>query len=126
MSNGAAVHVYSGNFVGAMMVGDGSTIALYGCFLKNDTTNVLSGTFVDGSYLEITTRSIDGGTISPISVSEQECDTAPSSSPTNFPTLSDPPTATPPNGCARRGKGEYHTLILLLVTMAYSISFISS
>ena len=71
--NSATVHIYSGSFTGDMEVGDRSTIALYGCFMKNDTTNTISGTFVDETYLEVKVRERNGGRVDLISVSEQEC-----------------------------------------------------
>ena len=95
-SNGATVHVHSGKFGGDIEVGDSGTIAFYGCFLRDETTSVVTGTFVDGTAVEVGIRSADGGTVSLVSVGEQECDTAPSSSPTNFPTGSYRPTVTPP------------------------------
>ncbi len=107
-----------------MSVGDGGTVILYGCFLSDETTSALSGTFVDGTYLEIATHTIDGGRILPTSVSEQECDTAPSIAPTNFPTMSESPTVTPPKngGCFSTGGGGYYHCAAapsasLLVTM---------
>ncbi len=106
-----------------MEVGDGGTIALYGCFRANDTSSIVSGIFVDDTYLESEIKSIDGGTISLISVSEQECDTAPSTSPTDSPTISSPPTVTPPNG-GGRGRGGEYMLIFMTATVINFIRFI--
>lgn len=82
-----------------MRVGDAySSIAFYGCFLKNETTEIVSGTFAaDETYLEVRVR----GDPMLVSVSEQECETAPSVSPTNFPTISPAPTV-PRSGSAKR------------------------
>lgn len=83
-----------------MEVGDSSTIAFYGCFMKNGTK--VTGMFVDETNLEINVRSRNGGRVNLVSVAEQECDTAPSMSPTNFPTMSSQPTV-PRNGGGKNG-----------------------
>ena len=100
--NSATVHIYSGSFTGDMEVGDSSTIALYGCFMRNDTTNTISGTFADESFLEVNVRERNGGSVDLISVSEQECETAPSMAPTNSPTTSPQPTIPRPNDASMR------------------------
>ena len=75
--------------------------------MKNETTNIVSGTFADETYLEVKVRERNGGRVDLISVSEQECETAPSSAPTNFPTISPQPTIPRPNGSMRRGLGSF-------------------
>ena len=92
----AKVHIYSGTFKGGFEVGDSSIIALYGCFMRNDT--IVTGAFVDETNIEVKVRERNGGSIELISVSEQECDEAPSTQPTNFPTISHQPTEPRPNG----------------------------
>ena len=129
-SNGATVHVHSGTFGGDMEVGDGGTIAFYGCFLKNGTTSmIVRGTFVDETtVVEIGIRSTgdDGGTVSLVSVSEQECDTAPSSSPTDFPTGSYRPTVTPPkyNG-GGGGKREFPFGFIVMMAAFNFVHFVA-
>lgn len=130
-SNGATVHVHSGTFGGDMEVGDGGTIAFYGCFLKNETSTsmIVRGAFVDETtVVEVGIRTTDGGgTVSLVSVSEQECDTAPSSSPTNFPTGSYRPTVvTPPkNNGGGGGKGEFPFGFLFIMAAFNFIHFVA-
>jgi hypothetical protein len=52
----------------------------------------VTGTFPDETYLDVSIRTSYGGEITLTAVSEQECETAPSVSPTNFPTVSPRPT----------------------------------
>lgn len=102
--NGGDVHIYSGSFQGEMEVGDSSMIAFYGCFVKNDTK--VTGVFVDETNLEVNVMTRNGGKVLFISVSDQECETAPSSAPTNVPTLSPQPTVPRSNGGSKNG-GSY-------------------
>lgn len=109
--NSAKVNIHSGTFIGDMVVGDSSIIALYGCFSKNN--NIISGTFVDETSLEVKVRE-NGGRVELISVAAQECDTAPSTAPTNFPTISPQPTI-PRNGGTKMESG---TIGLILAAFA--------
>ena len=89
--NFAETHIYSGTFKGEMEVSTDSTISFYGCFLqKNGAT--ITGRFVDETELNVVVKTKNDGKVLLISVSEQECETAPSMSPTNFPTISPQPT----------------------------------
>ncbi len=90
VQNFASVHIYSGKFRGQMEVGKGCTIAFYGCFLQNGAS--ITGSFVDGSELDVVVKTKNDGKVSLISVSEQECETQPSMQPTSFPTVSPRPT----------------------------------
>eukprot|EP00985_Skeletonema_marinoi_P017904 scaffold9914_cov142-Skeletonema_marinoi.AAC.1 len=90
VQNSAKVHVYSGSFDGEIKVDRSAEIIFYGCF-KRDRLQV-SGTFPDETYLDVSIRTSYGGEITLTAVSEQECETAPSMSPTNFPTVSPRPT----------------------------------
>jgi len=99
--NAGKVHIYSGSFQGDIEVGDSSIVAFYGCFMKN--ASKVTGVFVDETNLDINVRLRNGGSVELISVSEQECETAPSASPTNFPTLSPQPTALRPNSGDKNG-----------------------
>mmetsp|Transcript_21077 Transcript_21077/g.45122 ORF Transcript_21077/g.45122 Transcript_21077/m.45122 type:complete len:331 (-) Transcript_21077:88-1080(-) len=94
-SNGGNVYIYSGTFEGEMEVGDSSVIAFYGCFMQNGT--VVSGVFADETNLEVNVRAENGGEVVLIPVSDQECETAPSTAPSPFPTLSPQPTVPRPN-----------------------------
>jgi len=91
--NSGSVHIYGGNFLGEIEVTRNGIIQFHGCFLQNGTT--VYGLFPDESELEITVRTTFGGQIVIIPDGEQECDTAPSSSPTRFPTISPQPTVVP-------------------------------
>ena len=84
--NSATVHIYSGSFVGDMKVERRGVIAFYGCFMRNGTK--VTGIFEDESELDVTIRTYYGGEVLLIPLAEQECDTAPSTAPTNFPTIS--------------------------------------
>lgn len=99
VQNSAKVHVYSGSFDGEIKVDRRAEIIFYGCFRQDGLQ--LSGTFVDESYLDISIRASYGGVITLTAVSEQECETAPSMSPTNFPTISPRPTPKITSGVRR-------------------------
>ncbi|KAL7546334.1 hypothetical protein ACHAWF_009662 [Thalassiosira exigua] len=88
--NSGKTHIHLGSFVGSMEVGDSSVIAFYGCFNLNGTK--VSGVFADETYIEVDVVKRSSGQVMLIPVAEQECDTAPSVAPTNFPTLSPQPT----------------------------------
>lgn len=90
--NSATVHIHGGIFIGDIKVEGDGLVLLYGCFTQNGTE--ISGVFGDDSELNVT---IDGD-VDFKSVAGQECDTIPSVSPTQFPTLSPRPTAPVPNG----------------------------
>lgn len=90
VQNFASVQIYSGSFQGEMEVGTGSTIAFYGCFLQKGSS--ITGSFVDGSELDVVVKTKNDGKVSLIAVSEQECETQPSMQPTSFPTVSPQPT----------------------------------
>ena len=84
--NSATVHIYSGLFNGDMKVERRGVIAFYGCFMRNGTQ--VTGIFEDESELAVTIRTYYGGEVLLIPLAEQECETAPSTAPTNFPTIS--------------------------------------
>lgn len=65
-------------------------IAFYGCFMKSGTQ--VNGVFADETELDITVRTYYGGEVMLVPLAEQECDTAPSASPTDSPTFSPRPT----------------------------------
>ena len=90
VQNFASVEIHSGDFQGEIEVGTGSNIVFYGCFLQRGSTII--GSFVDGIELDVVVKPKNGGTVSLIAVSEQECDTQPSMQPTGFPTISPRPT----------------------------------
>jgi hypothetical protein len=100
VQNSAKAHVYSGSFVGEIKVDRNAEIIFYGCF-KLDGLQVL-GTFVDETNLDVTIRTSYGGRITLTAVSEQECESAPSMSPTTFPTVSPQPTPKYNNGERKR------------------------
>ncbi|KAL7524963.1 hypothetical protein ACHAXR_000795 [Thalassiosira sp. AJA248-18] len=111
--NGGEVHIHSGSFSGGMEVGDSSVITFYGCFLRNGTA--VTGVFADETNLEVNVRMRNGGEVMFIPDSEQECETAPSTSPTNFPTLSAQPTVPrPKNGVDKNGVSYLCGLIFLV------------
>ena len=89
-------------------------IAFYGCFRRNGTQ--ITGIFEDESELDVTIRTYYGGEVLLIPLAEQECDTAPSTAPTNFPTLSPQPTLPRPNDSSMRRVG------LSLIMVAYTVS----
>lgn len=89
------MHVRGGVFEGDMRIERRAKIAFYGCFKKEGTR--VTGVFVDESELDVRIRTYYGGEVLLIPLAEQECDIAPSSSPTNFPTLSPQPTVPRPN-----------------------------
>mmetsp|Transcript_526 Transcript_526/g.890 ORF Transcript_526/g.890 Transcript_526/m.890 type:complete len:186 (+) Transcript_526:2013-2570(+) len=93
--NSANVDVRGGSFLGDMKVERYGQVRFYGCFRKNGTK--VTGVFADDSELDLTVRTYLGGEVMLIPVSEQECETAPSVSPTNFPTLSSQPSVPRPN-----------------------------
>lgn len=93
--NSANVHVRGGTFLGDMKVERYGQVRFYGCFRKDGTK--VTGVFADDSELDITVRAYLGGEVVLIPISEQECETAPSVSPTNFPTLSSQPSVPQPN-----------------------------
>jgi hypothetical protein len=94
--NSATVQIHGGTFNGDMTVDGNGLIALHGCFSFDGT--LISGVFADDSEFRVNINSERGGTIDFVPVPEQECETAPSVAPTNFPTLSSPPTVVLPNG----------------------------
>ena len=86
--NSAAVHIHGGTFTGDIKVEGNGLVYLYGCFTQDDTT--VSGLFsgdIEGTMI------IDGDVMF-MPAADQECETLPSVSPTNFPTSS--PRPTPP------------------------------
>ena len=95
MLNSAEVHVRGGTFQGEMKAERRGQLKFYGCFTKIGRR--VSGTFPDESKLDVTVRTLYGGEVILIPVSEQECETAPSTSPTNYPTVSPQPTIPQPN-----------------------------
>lgn len=99
--NSAEVHIRSGIFQGEMKVERYGKLRLYGCFRKQGTK--VTGIFVDGTYLDVNVKTYYGGEVMLISVSEQECETAPSSSPTSVPTFSRQPVGPRPNGGSKYG-----------------------
>lgn len=112
VQNFAQAHIYSGTFRGDMEIGTGSTISFYGCFLQDGTK--ITGRFVDETELNIAVKTKNGGKLLLIASSEQECDTAPSMSPTNFPTVSPQPTPKINDGERKR------TAVVLLLTLLMS------
>lgn len=90
VQNSAKVHVYSGLFDGEIKVDRNAEIIFYGCFMRDRLQ--VTGTFADETYLDVLIRTSYGGEITLTAVSEQDCETAPSVSPTNFPTVSPRPT----------------------------------
>lgn len=93
--NGGTVHIYSGTFIGDVEIGDSATIIVYGCFVHNKTTSIVSGQFARNNknyayednatpYLKmkITVLNENNGKVVIIPKSEQECDSALSSSQT--------------------------------------------
>ena len=103
--------------MGDMEVGDSSVIAFYGCFMKNGTR--VSGMFVDETVIDINVRSRNGGRVDLVSVSEQECETAPSMSPTNFPTISSQPTVPLPNDGSIGG--AWNRFMITAITLVCSM-----
>ena len=93
--NSATAHVRSGSFEGDMKVERSGTIIFYGCF-RQDGARV-TGVFADETELDVIVRTYYGGQVVLIPLAEQECETAPSTSPTNFPTISSRPTVPIPN-----------------------------
>lgn len=112
VQNFAEAHIYSGTFRGDMEIGTGSTLAFYGCFLQDGTK--ITGRFVDETELNIVVKTKNGGKLLLFASSEQECDTAPSMSPTNFPTISPQPTSRISGGEIKR------TSVVLLLTLLIS------
>jgi len=94
--NSAIVHIRAGTFEGDMRVERRGQVRFYGCFMKNGAR--VTGRFADDSELDVTVRTYYGGEVILIPVSEQECETAPSASPTNTPTISSQPTVVQSNG----------------------------
>lgn len=99
--NSAEVHIRAGIFQGEMKVERHGQLMLYGCFRKHGTK--VTGSFVDGTYLDVNVGTYYGGEVMLVSVSDQECETAPSSSPTNVPTFSPQPHAPRPNDGSKTG-----------------------
>lgn len=116
---GGAVHIHSGTFDGDIEVGDSSTIAFYGCFLQNGT--IVSGEFADETTLSVNVRSRNGGEIVLVSVAEQECETAPSMSPTNFPTLSPQPTVPRPNAAGKVDVTYYGWIVAVIALVQFAV-----
>jgi len=73
------------------------------------------GTFVDETNLDLTIRTSYGGLITLTAVPEQECETAPSMSPTNFPTVS--PQPTPKFNHGERKRLSFVEISLFLASM---------
>ncbi len=115
--NSGSVHIYGGNFFGEIEVTRNGIIQFHGCFLQNGTT--VYGLFPDESELDITVRTTFGGQIVIIPDGEQECDTAPSSSPTRFPTISPQPTVVPRSSAQKRPR-----LPCILIIMGALSSFL--
>lgn len=90
--NSAEVHVYGGYFDNPMEVTNRGVITFHGCFLRNGTR--VYGLYPDETELDIEVKMTGGGEVVIIPDGEQECETAPSVSPTKFPTLSPQPTIT--------------------------------
>lgn len=112
--NSAMVHVRGGSFVGDMKAERRGVIAFYGCFMRNGTQ--VTGIFEDESELDVTIRTYYGGEVLLIPLAEQECDTAPSMVPTNFPTITHMPTVPRPNDSSMRRVG-----ISLIIVAAYVV-----
>lgn len=115
VQNSAKVHVYSGSFVGEIKVDRNAEIAFYGCF-KQEGLQV-SGIFVDETNLDVTIRASYGGLITLTAVPEQECETAPSMNPTNFPTVS--PWPTPKHNHGERKRVSVVEISLFLAAMFF-------
>ena len=98
--NSAEVHIRAGTFQGEITVERHARLRLYGCFKKQGTR--VTGLFVDGTKLDVVVRTNYGGEVMLISVSEQVCETAPSASPTNFPTVSSQPTVPRPKAGSKK------------------------
>lgn len=111
--NSGKVHVRGGSFLGEVKVEGDAMMFLYGCFEKNGTS--VTGMFADEKELDIVVRTRSGGEVVLVSVSEQQCDTAPSTSPTNFPTISPQPTITPPNDGRRLSLARGFSVALVLM-----------
>ena len=94
-------------------------IAFYGCFMRNGTQ--VAGIFEDESELDVTIRTYYGGEVLLIPLAEQECETAPSSAPTTFPTISPQPTVPRPNTGSMRRVG-----ISLIMVAAYTMVLVLS
>lgn len=116
VQNSAQVHVYSGSFDGEIKIDRNAEIIFYGCFMRDRLQ--VSGTFVDGTYLDVSIRTSYGGAITLTAVSEQECDTAPSTSPTNFPTVS--PRPTPKYNSGERKTLSFVEISLCLVSAVFA------
>lgn len=111
--NSATVHIRGGTFRGDMKVERYGQVRFYGCFVKDDKR--VTGVFPDESELDVTVMTYYGGEVVLIPVSEQECETAPSTSPTEFPTLSPQPSVTRPN----HGDNTNISYELILVAFAF-------
>mmetsp|Transcript_11177 Transcript_11177/g.21725 ORF Transcript_11177/g.21725 Transcript_11177/m.21725 type:complete len:346 (+) Transcript_11177:137-1174(+) len=115
--NSAQVHVYGGIFDGIIEVTNQAVITFYGCFLYNNTR--LYGSFPDESELDIEVIATVGGGVLIVPDGEQECDTAPSSSPTQFPTLSPQPTVVRSNEGVKRSSfwGHFLGMVVFIQTI---------
>ena len=127
--NNGAVDVRGGTFDGDMWARSGGTINLYGCFLPDEDGYTYRGTFVgdgDGDEVVIRTRTSEGGAIVPVATSDLECETAPSTEPTNYPTSSHAPTMTRPSSGSpgRRGGGNGGGALLLLMAGVHSLRYL--
>ena len=100
LNNGVA-HVRGGTFGGDMVARSGGTILLYGCFKQDG--DVYRGVFEDETELVVTARTTSGGDVIPVAIAEVECEDAPSTEPTNYPTVSPRPTVPRPSGSCRHG-----------------------
>ena len=106
VSNRASVYLHSGSFDGQVKVVNGALLTLYGCFQWDENRRRIYGSFVDGTELKggLDMNVRTGGRVDLVSVSEQVCDVAPSTEPTQFPTVSPQPTV-PRSGGAKAAVG---------------------
>lgn len=117
--NSGRVHVHGGSFQGDMLVERSGVIVFYGCFEMNGTR--VTGLFSDDqTELDIDIRTQYGGKVVLTAVSEQECDTAPSMEPTNFPTMSPRPTVVQPKSEGMR-LGSYVFAGMFIFALVQSI-----
>ncbi|KAL7552072.1 hypothetical protein ACHAWF_015324, partial [Thalassiosira exigua] len=118
--NSAKVHIRSGTFTGEMKVERRGAVIFYGCFSKDGTR--VTGLFSDDTELDVTVRTFYGGEVILVPVSEQICETAPSTAPTNFPTVSHQPTVPQNRGFERNNhfvfifQAVFSVILLLAVS----------
>jgi hypothetical protein len=102
-----------------MLVERSGVIVFYGCFEMNGTR--VTGLFSDDqTELDVDIRTQYGGEVVLTAVSEQECDTAPSMEPTNFPTMSPRPTVVQPKSEGMR-LGSYVFAEMFIFALVQSI-----